>query len=276
LEPTKNNYDFSKITEDIATSISHGKVMSFMVQTTKGADWIDHGLPDYILTDPEYEGGDFENVNQPGVYLPKLWLSALGDRMVALIQALGAAFDGNPAISMYTFPETSNTLQQLQPGFTSEGFLSYLKRTQLAAHTAFPTTLIAQTVNWRSGLSEEQADEMMDYLVNECKGGFGATDIIAGGREDDGVSALDNSFGKYYAPYRGVASIVQKAETPTYSIYNARIQYDHAINDIGANFILWHPFLNYAGTSVFSFNEVIAVVNAEKGRINPNIPSNLY
>jgi hypothetical protein len=273
LEPTKNNYDFSKITEDIATSISHGKVMSFLVQYSKGADWIDHGLPDYILTDPEYEGGDFENVNQPGVYLPKLWLSALGDRMVALIQALGAAFDGNPAISMYTFPETSNTLQQLQPGFTSEGFLSYLKRTQLAAHTAFPTTLIVQTVNWRSGLSEEQADEMMEHLVYTCKGGFGATDII---EPDEGTTPFDTAFGKYYEPYRGIAAVVQKAETPTYSSQTAQIQFDFAVDTMQANYIIWHPFLNYTGTSAFSFNEVIAVVNAEKGRINTNIPSNLY
>jgi len=273
LEPEEGVYDFSKILEDLDRTAADGKVMIVSIEERTFDSNQNTPLPSYLSEDPIYQGGWY--TTSTGIF-PKFWIPSIGNRMVALLQAMGEAINTNPTLAAVTFQETAVHDIQIQPGYLPAEYLIYLKKVHSAAHAAFPNTVISQTANWRAGMSAEQADEMMNHLVYECQGGFGSTDIIEQ-RIDDPYprTALVNSFGAYYSSLRGIAPIITRVEAPTFNTQTARIQYDFVINEMGANIISWLPKLDLSGDPAFTINEVIAVIDAENGRINTTTPSNL-
>ncbi len=283
LEPARGAYDFSKIIEDLSIAAADGKVMSFMIVDRRNESRQPFPLPSYMNRasadfDLAYKDAYFIPTSKPGAISPNWTSEILTDRMIDLVTALGAALDSHPTLASVGLPETAMIELKDQPWYDPNKHLEYYNRVHNAAARAFPTTIFNQMVNWRSGLSEEMADQMVERMVNTHSMSFGATDIIATHAVRGGVArALDSQFGKYYGLYRGTAIITIEAQAPTYNYGNARTQFDYAIEDAGAHTVLWLAMIKrYDDVELaFTINDVIDVVNAEGGRTNPIIPRSL-
>jgi hypothetical protein len=284
VEPSRGVYDFSKILEDLATTEADGKVMIVEIMERQwgethpfpGPSYMNPESPDF---DPAYTGVYFSPPTTPWKQKPNLCMPIFGDRMVELIAALGVAISKHPRLSMIFFTETANVGMQDQPGFTGAKYLTYLKRVTNVAAAAFPGTIIHHTTNWSEGMSLAEADEFIRHLVENHSGSFGATDIISLGAWEAELgleprSALVNSFGKYYDIFRGQTTITARAESPSFTNGTARTQYDHAVNELGANLIVWQINRGW-NNAIFTIDDIIDVVNEEQGRTNQTVPSNL-
>jgi hypothetical protein len=280
LEPSRGVYDFSKILEDLEIAKNDGKVLTVeILERTWGGEipffvgpsYMDPASPNY---DSDYAGMYFNPPNEPWRLKPNLWKPLFGDRMVELINALGPVIDDHPALALFGFNETANVGMPDQPGFTGEQYLTYLKRIHTAAAVVFKNTLVHQTSNWFEGMTPEQGEEFVKHLIEVCRGTFGAADII-GGLDDVLKPVLQNGFGEYYIKYRDVAPIVNNAEYATYAYGPAQRQFDYAVDTLGANIVRWQPAQGWNPGEEFDIDDVIAVIDAENGRVNPNIPSNL-
>ena len=277
LEPEEGVYDFSKILEDLDRTAADGKVMGISVEDRAYSTTLIDPLPAYLGVDPIYEGGWY----RPGTGIfPKLWVPAIGDRMAALLQAMGDAVDSHPALSVVTFQETAVHDITLQQGYDATEYFLYLKKLNSAASAAFPRTVVAQIVNWFAGMSQAQGNELISHIVNTCHGGFGSTDIIASnqGGTVTPVPALNTNFGNLgiYDTYRGVAPIVTRAETPTYyGSDDPQVQFDYAMDTMGAHMVLWQPIRGIAHPVLFTIHDVIDVVDQENGRTNTTTPTTL-
>jgi hypothetical protein len=279
LEPQFGVYDFSQIEEDLITTVAHGKVMAIYLEERAYRPEHDFPGPNYMNPDhPDYDSyyaGSFyiDTITNKG-YKPAFWKRPVSDRFIALIEALGAAFDDHPAIAAMTVGETALNGAMEQPGYTGIAYGEHLIRFHEAAAAAFPTTIVAQGVNWKMGIPWELNDEFMETLVNN-KGAFGLIDII--GRNplnppDDYCAMLDDcggNYGKYFDIYKGIAPIFQRGESGTFNTQTAQIQFDYAINEIGAHFIAWQPIGAWSESATFTIQDVIALAIATQGITNP-------
>jgi len=278
LEPSRGVYDFTKILEDLEIARNDGKVLDIEIMERTWSDSVEFPGPSYMNPDsPDYDsdyaGMYFAPVDDPYRVKPNLWKPIFGDRMVELINALGPVIDDHPTLALFGFNETANVGMPDQPGFTGAQYLTYLKRIHTAAAVAFPNTLVHQTTNWLEGMTNSQGKEFTEHLIEACKGAFGATDIIA---LNNGIKpALENSFGEYFIKYRDIAPLIFKCEAPSYAHGPAQMQFDYAIDTLGSNAVRWQPAQGWNPDEEFNIFDVIDIINATNGRVNPNIPSNL-
>jgi hypothetical protein len=278
LEPSRGVYNFSKILQDLEIAQNDGKVLSVFIYERTWSPDVPFPGPSYMNPDSsdydsDYADMYFSPVDNPYRKKPNLWKPIFGDRMVELITAMAAAIDEHPALAVVALPETANVGMPDQPGFTGAQYLRYLKRVNTAAAVAFKNTLFHQTTNWFEGMTEAQGKEFTEHLIEVCKGSFGATDSIA---ITDGIKpALENAFGEYFIEYRDIAPIFTRIESPSYQYGTAQIQFDYAVDAIGSNMVGWQVANNWVPGELFTIFDAIAVVDAENGRVNPNIPSNL-
>ncbi|MEN5378917.1 hypothetical protein [Sphingobacterium kitahiroshimense] len=119
LEPSKDQYDFSMIKEDIAYLKSlGGKKVWIQIQEKSFAAHVKN-VPNYILEDAVYEGGVIKqsmlsaperDPNKPVTddeygWSAKMWCTPVRDRFQKLLMALGAEFDGQ--VEGINFSESS-------------------------------------------------------------------------------------------------------------------------------------------------------------------------
>jgi len=101
LEKEKDKYDFSSIEEDLAFLSSKGKKLFVQIQDVSFVPSIKN-VPDYILNDPEYNGGanlqyeftddEDSNAKEAG-WVARRWDPAVADRFHRLLKELGHHFD---------------------------------------------------------------------------------------------------------------------------------------------------------------------------------------
>jgi hypothetical protein len=277
LENAKDEYDFSLIEADLETARSDGKKLIVHVhdRNHQGTDRLP--VPEYLTTDPVYAGGvyvaeDTAAGNQK--LMPKIWNAGYAERLGALLRALGEAFDDDTALAYVCLEETALPGAKEQPDFTADGLRDGYLTIHAAAGEGLPRTLFSQYVNWGGGLSREGADDVMDHLVHTVKGGFGAPDFL--NAEHDGVtptSVLDNWFGEYFEQYKGVAAITASSQMPSFQINSAQTVFDYIVDARGASFATWLPVRS--DDLAWDIDDLVAVVDAENGRINATLPTNL-
>jgi hypothetical protein len=277
LEPTKDNYDFSLIRRDLETARSDGKklIVHISERSHSGTDRLP--VPAYLMNDPIYEGGVYEVYAATAgttKLLPKIWVPAYAQRMGALLKALGAAFDKDPTLAYVAVPETALNDSTKQPGFTSAKLRDGYMTIYTAAAEGLPNTIFSQFANWLGGLTQADADLMMAHLVETTKNGLGGPDALAALRPFDGVTslgALDNAFGSYYKKYRGIAPVTASSQAPTYMANDALTNLNYAVDELGAHFLTWAPQKD----RLWTIDDAIRVINAQKGRINTTPPTNI-
>lgn len=148
LEPRKGQYDFSMIASVLARYQAKGKRLQilWMDQDYWGNDCVpqylrDPAHPDY---DPAYKGGQVKSGNR---CVPKYWVPAVMDRLIAANAALGARFDKEAYFESFSTAETAAPClgdPECSPGVQAEQFI----RQHNALPAAFPHTLAFVHGNW--------------------------------------------------------------------------------------------------------------------------------
>jgi hypothetical protein len=89
-----------------------------------------------------------------GLYAPALWVPAVMDRLVAVMQALGNHFDADPYVEAVVVQEDASIAQAAtnmgsrSPGYSDAAWLQQLERLLTAATTSFPHTSVVMQNSW--------------------------------------------------------------------------------------------------------------------------------
>lgn len=169
LEPTKGNYNFQAIKNDLAYLTQHGKKLFIQVQDVS-FDTIRVNVPDYLLQDPEYNGGvaiqyltdEEDNILKQDGYVARRWDVKVAERFHSLLLALGKAFDRK--IEGITLPETAvgfgNSGKLYPKGFSPKRYRDAILKQMEIVGKAFTTSRVIQYANFMPG----------EWLPRENKG----------------------------------------------------------------------------------------------------------
>lgn len=105
-------------------------------------------FPTYLEADT-YDGGWYSLPGQQSLNtIAKMWNPAVMDRMIALTEAYGARYDGNPAFEMIGLEETSVNAGALGGGYSDGAYIEQLQRWMTAARLAWPHTGVRLQLNY--------------------------------------------------------------------------------------------------------------------------------
>lgn len=266
LEPTKGNYDFTMILEDLDKAHSDGKKLSVKFYDRIFSLNRPFPVPEYLTKDPVYEGGVYTSGTK---ILPKLWVPAMTERYVLLHQAMARAIDKHPALSAILLEETALTGRETQKGYSDQKYHDALVRINSAASTAFIETPVFQLANY--GLPEDLRTSLMYEIVEVNKNGIGGPDTY----NNDG-GALEMAFGPFYTKYDGIAPKYASVEASGYqTAFNMRQVFEYGVDKLKLNFMAWTPRTSDWGPKGYTIDDAIAVINQENGRINTRPPQNI-
>jgi hypothetical protein len=160
LEPTKGQYDFNAIRNDLKILESKKKKLFIQLQDVSfGAEKIN--VPQYLRND-EYEGGVAAQYNivagdeahaTIGGWVAKRWNPKVQESFQQLLLALGREFDGR--IAGINLPETSidfGETARLRPkDFIPERYVECVIENMKALKRAFPKSVTMQYANFMPG-----------------------------------------------------------------------------------------------------------------------------
>lgn len=174
LEPTKGNYDFSRVRMHRDALAAAGKRLIIQVQdrdfstsdTGTPPSWL---YPDYLLNEPLYSGGWAYRGWNWGT-APKLWIPAVMDRQIALQAAIAAQFDSDPWIEIFSFEETA-LFNVLPAGYTQAAMATQYRRLADAMNASWPNTTACILTNFFHNTSALR--DLIDYFISRriCVGG---------------------------------------------------------------------------------------------------------
>jgi hypothetical protein len=270
LEPVKDQYNFAIIQNVLKIAESDGKKLLIHLQDRKFGVNANPFLPDYMLTS-EYEGGWYYST-ETGASYGNIWLEAYQLRWNKLLKALGEAVDNNPTVAGIIVSESS--MNTNTPGYDKTGHLKFITSMHTTMATYAPKTIFFQYVNW--GFTADERDVLMKHIVEVCHNGFGGPDIYDGKSPDKNKTwTLDMRFGTYYNKYRGITAYSVENQSGGYKEpASARQVFDYAVDQIGVHFLPWAIY--NATDRAYTFkDDVLPLINQEKGRINTTPPSNI-
>jgi len=154
LEPEKDKYNFSQIERDLARlRLAHKKL--FIQIQDRFFDQAARYVPDYLMNEPEYEGGISPQFDNPGEGKPvgsgwvaQQWNPAVRKRFQELLKALAAHFDGQ--VYGVNLPETAIDLddKKLPKGFSCDNYFAGEMENLRFARKNFKKSRVVQYVNF--------------------------------------------------------------------------------------------------------------------------------
>lgn len=212
LEPSRDRYDFASVRADLDRLRKLGRHLVLQLQY-KAFGKEARYAPSYI-EGAAFGGGVYRASS--GSLNPVIWNAAVGDRMEALLAALGREFDGDAALEAVVLPETAPSAglaKAPQAGvdrFTSDGYAAALERLMLALRRAFPATVVIQYTNFPGDLLERLAAFMKGAGV-----GFGGPDVYP---RPDAVSDPVRGVYRFYPKLAGHVPLGAAVQSPDYSV----------------------------------------------------------
>jgi hypothetical protein len=233
-------------------------------------------LPAYMLS-PEYDGGFYYGTGDKEKGFPKIWLPKYLERWNNYIAKLGEEFDGNPRIAAVTFTESARDKPDPEPANFGTLLADAFKAQNAAAVAAFPNTIVMQYFNYFRPSTPESRAEMMSYIVETLKSGFGGPDLKNYSIDEGGVFEVLTSspFSPFYPLYQGKAPISVEAQRGAFNGGSAREVFDYGVNDVKSHFFPWTMGVRDLSAAAYTIYDVIDVINAEQGRVNSTPPTNI-
>lgn len=181
LEISKDNYDFSKIRSDLEYLKARDKRLFIQLQdvTFTAAN---KPVPSYLMK-PDFDGGvvPYRANGKTIGWITKRWNPEVQDRFNALLQALGAEFDGE--VEGINLQETAiEVTNELDATFSPEVYAQSIEKNMRNLKAAFPNSTTMQYANFMPG--EWLPWEDNGYLRgvyeagNEIGVGLGAPDLL--------------------------------------------------------------------------------------------------
>jgi hypothetical protein len=214
LEPEQGRYDFSEIHHDLKLLAPHERQLVLQIQYKAfGRD--SRQVPAY-LAGPEFGGGVYRA--NSGSWNPVIWNEKVGQRMEALFQALGRAFDQHPGVEAVVLPETAPSAslekspQEGVEAFTMPRYVESLKQHLTALRRAFPHTSVIQYTNFPQAVLPELTAYMKSVGV-----GLGGPDVYP--RASD-LADPEKGIYRLYAGLAGTVPLGAAVQSPDYSVAN--------------------------------------------------------
>ena len=248
LEPSEGVYDFSKIERDLTVTEAHGKKLWLQLQDR--FFWAtSRNLPDYILNEPQYDGGLMqqktfvaEGEPQGVAWVAKQWNPALRARFQALIAALAERFDGR--IAGFNFDETAVDVGEDTSQFDCDGYFAAELENARFARAAFKRSPVVQYVNfWPCQWGDERGYFARFFAAAAEDGiGLGGPDIVPWK-----TGQMKNSY-PFFNDYRGKLPVVAMAvQEPTLTYidpvtgepFTRQAFVDFATGYLGVDIIFW-------------------------------------
>lgn len=178
LEPTQGAYDFTlldAILNRLKTQYNKPKRMVVVVLPgTFSGEWSSKDastVPMYIQTGSAYGAspvsgsygwwGPNSNGASTGYYVAALYRQAVMDRFIALVQALGKHYDGEPYFEAFMVQEDSWMVGAwyIAPDYSASGEVTQLERLMTAATAAFPHTSVVMENTWNGSVASSMSLE---------------------------------------------------------------------------------------------------------------------
>jgi hypothetical protein len=185
LEPEEGRYDFSAIESDLAAAEAAGRKLFVQVQDRFFLPTARH-LPDYLLQEPQYQGGLARQADNPGEGKPvatgwaaKQWNPALRARFQALLAALAERFDGR--VFGVNLPETAfDPLDAEADGFDCDAYFAAELENARFARRMFRRSHVVQYVNfWPCEWKNDRGYMERFFAAAVAEGiGIGGPDIV--------------------------------------------------------------------------------------------------
>jgi hypothetical protein len=275
LEPRKDQYDFSRIESDLNYLASMPTPKRLVVQILDREFHTDEAtgsVPDYLLTDPQYNGGVARSNTG---YVARLWDPVVMDRVIALYRALAKRFNREPYFEGITTAETSLSinLETPPPGYSREALAGQFKRLMTESRKAWPNTNVFFFTNYLVG----ELEGLISH-AHETRIGVGGPDVTPRAPSYGARIIMGIDGGVRYVGKLPIAFAVQSPELCGKEGCNLpRDLYAHAVNDLGANYIFWLRFGTNKDTPTekYSWREgMLPVIRASGGKTNPACPGN--
>lgn len=253
LEPRKDQYDFSKLEQDLAVARSlHKKLWVSISDRTFSLKW--KGMPDYLSDDPQYQGGIVFQYSYPGTksgtnktpngVIAMQWNPAVRARYQKLLRALAAHFDGK--IYGIDLGETAMdaNLSEGEKGFTCDGYFDGEMENIVAARAAFHKTAVVMFANfWPCNWNDSRHYMSRAFAEAAAHGiGMGGPDIYP-----FNPALMRNSY-RFLNDYRGRLKLVaMSVQEPDLDFIDPKTGKPFTKDDftgfardyLGANIIFW-------------------------------------
>lgn len=266
LEPQFGVYDFSEIQSDLANLAKINKRLVLRIQAESFITY-DKRVPYYLQTS-EYQGGVYP-INTDKGYNVAYYNTKVQDRMIALVQALGKAFDKNPNLEIVNLEETSpsrNDSDWVNTYLTD--YINGMLRVAIATKKAFPSTNVIQFANY--------PEISLPLIINTAQTyGIG----IGGPDTKQHNSYLIAGEYSYYSQITNILPIAMAVDYDNYdSSYAGNSPMDHpsiasihqfAVSSLKPNYMFW---LRRTAESNGSnhWQDVLNYFNAYNWQANPN------
>lgn len=184
LEPSEGVYNFAvldAILTRLETQYNKPKRMVLVILPgqfggSMPASGSGYTIPSYLQTNSAYGAspvagsygwwGQNSSGASTGPYAAALWRPAVMDRMIALVQALGAHYDNNPYFEALMFQEDAwmMGLWLAAPDFSATATVTQLERLLSASTAAFPHTSVVMENTWAGTTTSTENFEL--WMVN--------------------------------------------------------------------------------------------------------------
>ncbi len=179
IEKSRGQYDFSlldQVMKTLKTGLDTPKHLvvvilpgTFAGNTLNSSDG--SYLPVYLRQDAANgsspKSGSYGWWDQPpsGGYCATLHRKAVMDRFIALMQAVGAHFDGDPNFEAIMVQEDAWMAQRTNqaPDFSADAFTAQLKRMLTAMTAAFPNTSVVMQATWNG--SKANSTDFEQWMI---------------------------------------------------------------------------------------------------------------
>ncbi|MEP2104058.1 MAG: beta-galactosidase [Parasphingorhabdus sp.] len=250
LEPEKDRYDFSRIDRDLELLEPLGKKLFLQIQDRFFFP-THRNIPDYVLTDPIYDGGLVrqddnagEGKKQGSGWVTIQWNSKVRARYQKLLRALGERYDGK--LFGINLPETAIEVRNNSEnkGFDCDAYFAAQIENLGVAKQAFPKSHVVQYVNfWPCEWNNDRKYMERTFDFAKANGiGLGGPDIIPYRR-----GQMKNSYPFFNRYQDDLPLIAMAVQGPTLTYTNpktgkkfTRAEFqDYAADYLGVDIIFW-------------------------------------
>ena len=275
IEPQFNNYNFEKIDYFLSLVSSYNKFLIIDIVVRCFNAGCTHGnAPDYIRSDPSYNGG-VELLVRPNGSVKgstvRLWDPVVVDRLIKLLEAIGNEYDDNSNLVGVSLPsESAIALGKNKYDYTAKSYETQLKRIASAMASSMPKTIGMTGMNFFPGAKDKTATftRIAEHLVKTGSGAITHPDTIPEG--------YDMPQYKVETAFNDKLAIV--AQFQTWNIRNEISEEDiflFAIKTLGSQFVVWNQHFSsrHGGNRPnYISNYVLPVVNKYQGQTTGDFP----
>jgi hypothetical protein len=276
IEPSKGVYDFSEIDNYLKAvkSLPTNKRFIIRVENRIFVTHQGNAVPDYMLKDPTYHGGQVPMAN--GV-VARLWEAPVMDRLIALHQALAARYDAEPLVEGLSTSETAIGFSSEYPApstFSTGALLEQLERLIAASRSAWSHSNVFADTNYLG--HDAQMEAFIVYCLSQ-QAVIGGPDVVP----DRALQSDQIMRGELGAAmdYRGAVAIkaeVQASELGLHWNFMPSALYAQAYTINRSNYILWDRNDYYGDANQKWTTGILPFIRSVNGQTVTSCPTSFH